>query len=119
MNNKGFTIAELVAVLALIAIISLITFPNLNNLRKNNNEKEYTTIEDMMVQYTKVIPNYKTRSYVCLKNLNLKINERINPNLICNGYVKITDGSLKPYLYCTQNGVDMYKTNGYSLPGDC
>ena len=42
MNKKGFTLVELIAVIVLIAIVSMLTFPALNNLRSNNNEKEFT-----------------------------------------------------------------------------
>ena len=65
MNNKGYTLIELVAVIVVLALIALITFPNLRNLMRNNNEKEYKTIEDMMIEYVKVIPDYKTKSYIC------------------------------------------------------
>ena len=119
MDKKGFTLVELIAVIALIAIISLLTFPNLNNLRKNNNEKEYQTIEDMMVEYVKVIPNYRSKTKICLSELNINIQEKINNNLICTGYVNVTETKLTPYLSCTQNETLVYQTEGYSSGSGC
>ena len=110
MNKKGFTLVELIAVIVLIALVSMLTLPNIRNLMKNNNEKEFTTYEDMMVEYTKTIPNYKKRDYICLNELNIK---KINDNMNCNGYVEINGNTLTPYLYCVQNNSDLYKTNAY------
>ena len=119
MNKKGFTLVELIAVLAVLALITLITFPNLKNLMKNNNAKEYQTIEDMMVEYAKVVPNYRSKSYICLKDLDYDISEKISSNLSCNGYVNVSGSDLIPYLSCSSNGSIVYKTTGYSLPASC
>ena len=116
MKKDGFTLVELIAVIVLIAIVSMLTFPALNNLRKNNNEKEFTTYQDMMVEYTKAIPNYRYKSYVCLKDLGIK---KINESMECNGYVNISGNTLTPYLSCTQDGNSLYRTENYSLPSDC
>lgn len=116
MNENGFTLIELIAVFVLIALVSMITLPNLSNLMKNNNEKEFKTYEDMMVEYTKTVPNYKNKMYVCLKDLNIK---PINDKITCNGYVTTTNNKLTPYLYCIKNGEETYKTNDYSLPDEC
>lgn len=117
MNKKGFTLVELIAVIVLIAIVSMLTFPALNNLRSNNNKKEFTTYMDMMVEYTKTIPNYKNKSCMDLNSLGIKkINEKMN----CDGYVIISGNNLIPYLYCkdTSNN-DLYKTSGYNKPNNC
>ena len=115
MNKKGFTLVELIAVIVLIAIISLLTFPALNNLRKNNNEKEFTTYEDMMVEYAKAIPNYQYKSFICLNDLGIK---KINETMTCNGYVLVSGKSLIPYLYCKDaNNVELYKTEGFTSKG--
>jgi len=119
MNKKGFTLIELVAVIVVLGLITLITYPNLKNLMKNNNEKEYKTIEDMMVNYVKVIPNYRTKSYICLKDMNLDIETKVTSSLNCNGYVKNESDGLKAYLSCYQNGTKMYETDGYNLPSGC
>lgn len=116
MNKKGFTLVELIAVVVLVAIVSMLTFPAISNLRKNNNEKEFKTYEDMMVHYAKSIPNYYYKSHICLRDLKMK---KINENMDCNGYVKVIGNELRPYLRCSQNGSVLYKSNDYSLPSDC
>ncbi len=117
MDRKGFTLVELIAVLVLIAIVSMLTIPALGNLRKNNNEKEFTTYMDMMVSYTKTIPNYRKKSCLYLNNLGLK---PINESMSCDGYVTISENSITPFLYCKDvNGNDLYKTNGYLKPNNC
>ena len=116
MNNKGFTLVELIGVIIFIAVVSMLTFPALSNLRKNNNEKEFKTYEDMMVEYARSIPNYRTKSYICLQDLGIK---KINETMNCNGYVKITNGSLKAYLTCSQGGNVLYTTTDYSSSYGC
>ena len=121
MNKKGFTLIELIAVLVLIVLVSMLTFPNLRNLMKNNNEKEFKTYEDMMINYAKVIPNYKSRDHICLSDLNLK---KINDNMKCNGYVKIDNGTLTSYLLCKQNDEQIWKTkinssDTWTIPSEC
>lgn len=111
MNKQGFTLVELIAVIVLIALVSMLTFPNLNNLRKNNNEKEFITYQDMMVQYARATPNYRNREYICLNELNIK---KINEQMDCSGYVTITSSNiLTPYLSCSQNGNKLYETDNY------
>lgn len=41
MNNKGFTLIELVAIVLVIAAIFLVSFPNLLNMSKADEEKKY------------------------------------------------------------------------------
>ena len=115
MNKKGFTLVELIAVLVLIILITLITFPNLRNLMDNNGAKEFTTYQDMMVEYAKTMsPNKYNGNYVCLSNLGM---EKINNTMKCNGYVVKSGSTYTPYLYCTQNGEKQYQTNGYVNKG--
>lgn len=111
MNKKGFTLVELIAVIVLIALVSMLTFPNLNNLRKNNNEKQFKTYEDMMVEWTKVQPNYKNRNHICLSELHMK---KINDNMNCSGYVLINNNQITPYLSCSQNNSKVYETEGFN-----
>ena len=119
MNKKGFTLVELIGVVVLIAIVSMLTFPALNNLRKNNNEKEFKTYEDMMVEYARSIPNYRSKSNICLNQLTSIGLKKINETMTCNGYVNVTSNNLKAYVTCSQAGKTMYTTSGYSLPSGC
>ncbi len=118
MNKKGFTIVELLGVMALLALVLLLVVPGLSKLSGKNTKEEYETYLDLMVQYTKTYPNYKSKSYVCLKDLGIK---KINESVICSGYVRITNSgsTLTPYLSCTQNGRQIFKTDTFSPPSDC
>ena len=46
MNNKGFTIIELSAIVLILAIIFLISFPSILNMTRADKEKEYSTMVD-------------------------------------------------------------------------
>lgn len=41
MNNKGFTIVELIAIIVVLAAIFLVSFPYLLNTTKTDKEKQY------------------------------------------------------------------------------
>ena len=118
MNKKGFTMIELLGVMALFGLVLLLVVPGLSKLSGSNTNREYETYLDMMKEYTKTFPNYKTKSYVCLKDLGLK---NINETVDCKGYVRITNSgtTLTPYLSCTKNGKEIFKTETFSLPSDC
>lgn len=117
MNKKGFTLVELLAVLVLIVLVMLLIVPSVKKLSMSNQRKEYSTYEDMMIQYTKTIPNYKNKSYVCLKELKM---QSISESIDCNGYVVINNNNLKSYLMCkdTNNNI-VYRTTNFKLPSDC
>ena len=44
MNNKGFTIVELVAIILILAAILLVSFPIIQNIEKTDNDKKYNTM---------------------------------------------------------------------------
>lgn len=45
MNNKGFTLAELIAVIAILLILGLLIIPNTLNIIRTNKERSYKEIE--------------------------------------------------------------------------
>lgn len=45
MNNSGFTLVELTAIIIILALIFLIAFPNLQNIARDDNEKQYETMK--------------------------------------------------------------------------
>lgn len=55
MNNKGFTLIELVAIILVLAAIFLISFPNLLNTAKVDEDKKY---EDMIKNLCMAGENY-------------------------------------------------------------
>jgi len=48
MNNKGFTLIELVAIVLVIAAIFLVSFPSLLNLSKKDEEKKYDSMVETL-----------------------------------------------------------------------
>ena len=116
MNKKGFTLVELIAVVALVALIALIALPNVLNLQKKNKDKEYEVYEDMMVEHAKASSLYKRgASTICLSDLEMP---NLN-NTTCNGYVKVFENTLTPYLSCSQDNELLYETDNYNLPTEC
>ena len=48
MNNKAFTLVELIAIIVVLAAIFLVSFPTFINMTKSNEEKKYTQmVEDL------------------------------------------------------------------------
>ena len=106
------------AVIVLLALVMMLIVPSLTSLRNSNKDKEYAEYMKMMVEYTKIIPNYKNKSYVCLNDLDMK---PLKNSVTCNGYVLISnDGmTLTPNLSCFKGSDELYQSNGYILPNDC
>lgn len=48
MNNKGFTLIELVAIVLVLAAIFLVSFPSLLNLSKKDEEKKYNSMVESL-----------------------------------------------------------------------
>jgi len=48
MNNKGFTLAELIAVIVLVVVITLITVPSINTAITQSRESSYLKQVDMV-----------------------------------------------------------------------
>ena len=44
INNKGFTVIELVGIILVLALIILVSFPALQNLTRSDIEKDYDTM---------------------------------------------------------------------------
>lgn len=77
-NNKGFTLAELLAVIVILAIISLITMPIYNNIINNSKKQVYT---DSMHALINELENYvisdissKYTSETSITSLDLELN---------------------------------------------
>lgn len=53
-QEKGFTLVELIIVLALIGLILVIAFPALQGLTRNNEESQFETYEKLYIEAAKL-----------------------------------------------------------------
>lgn len=83
MNNKGFTLTELLAVIVLIAIISTIAGFSYNKIIKDNKikqcEQKILYIEKQAVKYVTENPSLLHD----ISEMTLNVNK-----LVCNGYLE-------------------------------
>lgn len=106
MNNKGFTLMELLATIVIMALLMMIVFPSLSKLMENNDEKKYKSYEDMMVEYARIYED-KTSIIIQLSDLNELSDVKRN----CVGYVEVNraTGVYKPFIKCGNK----YTTTGF------
>lgn len=119
INNKGFTLVELLAVIVILAIILAIAVPTISSLINSSSIKAYQSNEKMMVKAAKTYMSTNESLYpsnigdtteVTLNQLQVDnyISSITLSGSSCNGYVLITkvdtnNYSYKPNLNCSQN----------------
>ena len=102
MNQKGFTLVELLAVIVIISLIMLITYPNIIKIINDNNKEIYAGYERAMVEYAKVSP-LRTKSPILLSELNTDNSLDGIKDAGCNGYVVVnhtTDVTYQAFIRC-------------------
>ena len=109
MNNKAFTIIELLSAIIIISIIMALVFPAAFNVRKKNKTRIYTEYENMMVEYARISPLNKED---IIDLADLEELDRVKRE--CIGYVTIDHESepneYKAYISCG----DDYETEGFN-----
>lgn len=68
MNNKGFTLIELIAIVVILGVLMLITVPNMAGIIKNNKEIAATEDVNRMVNNAKARFNVKSAKYPANEN---------------------------------------------------
>ena len=110
MNNKGFTLVEVLATFVLMAIILGIAFPAIDNLYKENNTQIYETYENSLKTAAKLyvdqydVDLWKKGTNGCIK-LEFK-------DIKCEGLIKDFNGRNK------SEEIDISKTYVYAIKKD-
>lgn len=86
MNNKGFTLIELVAIVLVLAAIFLVSFPSLLNLSKKDEEKKYDSIVENLClagdSYIKNNENVFKNEIIPNNKIEIEINELIIDGIV-------------------------------------
>lgn len=54
MNDKGFTLTELIVTMALVTLISMISYPAITNLQRSSKQQIYESYEKVLVNGAKL-----------------------------------------------------------------
>lgn len=128
MNQKGFTLVELLVTIAIVAIISGLVFPNLTNMISKNKTQKFEYYTNTLKEGAKLYVESYEDDIFYDENITcaiLSYDELYSKSLIknysdskitCNNektFVKVTKQSNK-YKYevsvlCTQNSKEVYK----------
>ena len=91
MNNKGFTLIELVAIVLVLVAIFLVSFPSLLNISKMDEEKQYKNmVEDLCLageSYIKANTNLFSELSVIESNIEIPIETLIEYGNVKNDIV--------------------------------
>lgn len=87
-NNKGFTLTELIVVVAILALLTLIITPNIITLIKDNKMRQYNQTIDNIINATKlyVSDNRQDIDHVCIGS-NTTVTTNIELSTLQAGYI--------------------------------
>ena len=110
LNNKGFTLVELLATIAILAIVMGIATFSITAIIKNSKEKNYqlliTNIKDAAETYYQECKYTNNTGITCTENLNIHLED-----LLKYGYLKgnSTDNDKKQTIVNPNDNVDISK----------
>jgi len=115
MNNKGFTLVEVLIVIAIIGVIMVMVFPSINNLLNSNKEELCNYYKDVLVERAKMMVDRNEDDLLSSGSYTFTYNEIVkeypladNKNLDCssNTLVKVVKNNNKfnyeVTLYCIE-----------------
>ena len=125
MNKKGFTLVELLAVIAILAILVIISLPNV--IKLFNNAKKNTFLTEVKSLYNEASSKYITES---MKGNKLsEINSSDSSKLDLNGDIvykikldsngKVVSVAVKKGKYCITTNKDSSKVTISDIKEDC
>ena len=97
-NNKGFTLAEMLVVIAIITLITIMVFPAISKMWSNNEKKKFESYEKMTAEFAEAD---RQRGTVSICDLGKKSDlEEVKRD--CVGYVTYdsANGTYKTYINC-------------------
>lgn len=134
-KNKGFTLVELLVVLAIMGLVLIMIFPAVNHLIKQNDNKKYLNYEQIVLESAKVYYNQNqidliggtdwTGCYDITKDEmeTSKLLKEFGKGVSCDVKVRVTkennQETFTPYISCTKENSIEYQTEGYKTLGSC
>lgn len=131
MNNKGFTLTELLVTIVIMGIITGLAFPSIRKLQEENKNEEFKAYEKVLVNAAKVyMDSYnnwgldQTNECRNIKVSALDVKEYKKNGITCDSsYVivnKDTDKNLsyQPVVTCKKNDKEIYKTDTQEVCGN-
>ena len=126
MNNKGFTLTELLVTIAVMAIIAGIAFPAISNLKGQNVDEKYKAYEQVMLNSAKIYYDSNkedmevgcyslTKDYLVTNNIITNYNKSNSETL--DGTIYIQNGLYGTVNYCVD--IEVSKSNKIIYRKEC
>lgn len=107
LDEKGFTLVELLATMVIMGIIMALAFPSIRTMIEGNKRKQYESFEKSMSEYAKA---YFEEENGIIGLTSLKQAGLTGIDEECVGYVLLSD-NYKAYLKCGDN----WETSGFDV----
>lgn len=111
LDERGFTLIEVLTVIVVITAVMMITLPLINSLSNKNTKELYNSYEKMMEEYA-IASNIKNKDKIMLSELDGL--DKVKSE--CEGYVLVNNESSKEYKAYIKCG-DKYITDNYNNSG--
>ena len=108
LNNKGFTLVEILAVVIILGILTAFMYPNVSKLIEKNKDDNYKQIEKSIITATKIyLSDYRYKISIDEeKNITKIDGQTINENKIPIS-ILVNEGNIKT----TKEGIIIYPKN--------
>lgn len=113
LNNKGFTIIEVMATVIILSLLVIIIVPNVKRLIQRNNENNYKNFEKSIINATKILlSDYR---YDILIDGNCNTSEEIK-NIKMIGKYTIDNSRISVKILIDENNLTTSKDNNIYNP---